>query len=307
MTAAQADDHLALQAHHSAWATCLFAGEAAAARDHAEAGRRIYDPERHRLHLQLYGGHDPGACARYIGAQVHWLLGYPEQALALGQGALELAEQISHPFSTAISLQYNAMLHLDRGEPEPALERLKATEALAAEQRLGFVVEPSLVRGAALSALGAFEEGIAYLREGLARPGANRIRCFGLAKLAEALLRQGEYDSALAAAREGLSGVEKTGHAQWEAELRRFEGLALRGLNNVDDSQNALQAALAVSRRQQAKGHELRAGTSLARLWGEQGRGREAHDLLAPVYGWFTEGFDTADLKQAATLLAELA
>src|SRR5205085_2640307 len=89
-----------------------------------------------RIGTDARGGHDPGACARYIGAQVHWLLGYPEQALALGQGALELAEQISHPFSTAISLQYNAMLHLDRGEPEPALERLKATEALAAEQRL---------------------------------------------------------------------------------------------------------------------------------------------------------------------------
>ena len=137
--------------------------------------------------------------------------------------------------------------------------------------------------------------------------GANRIRCFGLAKLAEALLGQGEYDSALAAAREGLSVVENTGHAQWEAELPRFEGLALRGLNNVDDSQNALQAALAVSRRQQAKGHELRAAVSLARLWGEQGRRREAHPLLGPVYAWFTEGFDTADLKEAAALLSELA
>ena len=136
LTADNADDELRLQAHHSAWATCLFSGDPAAAREHCEAGRRLYDPERHRLHRQLYGGHDPGMCAGYFGAQVHWLLGYPEKGLALGNEALALAERIAHPFSFAIALQFNSMLHLDRGEPELALQRLEAAEALAAEQRL---------------------------------------------------------------------------------------------------------------------------------------------------------------------------
>lgn len=306
LTTERADDHMRLQAHHSAWATCLFAGDAAAASEHAEAGRGIYDPERHRLDWQLYGGHDAGACARYIGAQARWLLGYPDEALALCRDAIALAERIAQPFSLAISFQYNAMLHLDRGEPEAALDRIAAAEVLAAEQRLGFVVEPGLLRGAALAALGATDEAIACLREGLARPGANRTRCFGLASLAAALIRQRKHDTALAVAREGLHVVETTGHAQWEVELRRVEGLAFRGLNSVGEAEIALQSALATSRRQRAKAYELRAATDLARLWGEQGRRSDAQDLLAPLYSGFSEGFDTADLKEAKRLLDEL-
>jgi tetratricopeptide (TPR) repeat protein len=309
LTAADnADEGLRLQAHHSAWATCLFAGELAAAREHGEVGRRLYDPERHCLHHLRYGGHDPGTCACYLGAQVHWLLGYPEQGLALGSEALALAERITHPFSFAIALQYNSMLHLDRGEPELALQRLATAEALVAEQRLGFVLEPQLLRGAALMAQGALGEAVACLHEGLAgRNGSTRLKSYGLARLADALTRRGEHDAALAAAREGLVSVEKTGHRQWEAELLRFEGIALCGLNRIQEGQSALEAALRVARRQQAKANELRAATSLARLWGEHGRRSPAHDLLAPVYGWFTEGFDTADLIDAKALLDELA
>ena len=103
LTAGDADDGLRLQAHHSAWSTCLFTGEPAAAREHCEAGRRLYDPERHRSHRLLYGGHDPGVCAGYFGAQVDWLLGYPEEALAFGSEALALAERIAHPFSLGTS------------------------------------------------------------------------------------------------------------------------------------------------------------------------------------------------------------
>ena len=308
LTAADdADEGLRLQAHHSAWATCLFAGELAAAREHGEVGRQLYDPERHRLHHLRYGGHDPGACACYLGAQVHWLLGYPEQGLALGSEALALAERIAHPFSSAIALQYNSMLHLDRGEPELALRRLATAEALAAEQRLGFVLEQQLLRGAALTAQGALREAVAYLHKGLAgRNGSTRLKSYGLARLADALMRQGEHDAALAAAREGLVSVEKTGHRQWEAELLRFEGVALCGLNRIEEGQSALEGALRVARRQQAKGNELRAATSLARLWAGQGRRAVARDLLAPAYAWFTEGFDTADLKEAKALLDEL-
>ena len=308
LTADNEDDELRLQAHHSAWATCLFFGEPAAAREHCEAGRGLYDPERHRLHHQLYGGHDPGTCACYLGAQVHWLLGYPEKGLALGSEALALAERIAHPFSLALALQYNSMLHLDRGEPELALQRLEAAEALAADQRLGFVLEPQLLRGAALTSQGAFEEAVACLREGLAGPaGATRLRCYGLAMLADALTRQGKHGAAVAAARDGLSTEEKTGHRQWKAELHRLEGVALCGLNRLEEGQNALEEAMRIARRQQAKAYELRAATSLARLWCDQSRRQQARDLLAPVYGWFTEGLDTRDLKEAKALLDALA
>ncbi|HUJ99216.1 MAG TPA: AAA family ATPase [Stellaceae bacterium] len=307
LTAHNADDELRLQAHHSAWATGLFSGEPTVAREHSEAGRRLYDPERHRRHHQLYGGHDPGMCARYFGAQIHWLLGYPDKALAIGNEAFVLAERNAHPFSVALALQYNSMLLLDRGAPELALQRLEAAEALAAEQRLSFVVERQLLRGAALMAQGALEGAVACLREGLGRPGAVRVRCYGLAKLAEALTGQGEHDAALGSATDGLSAVAKTGHRQWEAELHRVEGIALLGLNRIEESESALEEAMRVARSQQAKAYELRAAMSMARLWGDRGKRQQARDLLSPIYGWFTEGFDTMDLKQARALLGELA
>jgi predicted ATPase len=307
LTADDADTELRLQAHHSAWATYLFSGEPAVSREHSEAGRHLYDPERHRLHHQLYGGHDPGVCACCFAAQGHWLLGYPDKGFALGSESLALAERISHPFSFALAMQYNSMFHLDRGEPELALRLIELAEALAAEQRLSFVVEPQLLRGAVLTAQGQFEESVVCLREGLARPSAMRVRCYGFARLADVLTRQGEHGAALAAATDGLSTAENTGHRQWEAELRRFEGIALSGLNRIEEGQRAIAEALLIARSQQAKAYELRAATSLARLWGEQDRRAEARELLAPVYAWFTEGFDTADLKEAKALLDEVA
>jgi class 3 adenylate cyclase/tetratricopeptide (TPR) repeat protein len=308
LTAGPADDGLRLQAHHSAWTTCLFAGEPATARDHCEAGRQLYDPERHRTHRRLYGGHDPGVCARYMGGRVHWLLGYPDKALAIGSEALALAEHVAHPLSLEFALVFNAMLHVDRGEPELGLQRLEAAEALVAEQRLGFVMEPRFLRGAALSAQGAFDEGVACLRDALAGGlGAITFRPYGFSRLAEALARQGEHGPSLAAVREGMKAQEETGVRLWGAELHRLEGIAFLGLNRLEEGQSALEEALRIARRQQAKAYELRAATSIARLWGEQGQQAAARDLLAPVYGWFTEGFDTADLNDAKALLGELA
>jgi predicted ATPase len=302
LTAGKPDDGLHLQAHHAAWMTCLFGGEPATAREHCEAGLQLYDPERHRSHRLLYGGHDPGVCAGYRGAQVYWLLGFPDKALVIGSEALALAEHIAHPFSLQLALVNNTVLHLDRREPEKALQLLGAAEMLANQQRLGAVLEPRFLRGAALSAQGAFEEAVACLREGLAsRLGAMRSRPYGLALLAEALVAlQSEYAAGLAAAREGLEGQEETGYRQWEAELHRLEGVALVGLNRLEE-------AVRIARRQRAKSYELRAATNLARLWSEKCRRAEARDLLAPVYGWFTEGFHTADLMEAKALLDELA
>jgi tetratricopeptide (TPR) repeat protein len=269
LTADNADDELLLQAHHSAWATCLFAGDPGAALKHSETGRSLYDPNRHRHHRQLYGGHDPGACAHYLGAQAQWALGYPERALALGTEALALSEKIAHPFSFGLALQYDAMLHVDRREPELALQRLESVEALVAEHRIGLVLDLALLRGSAMVLQGAVEQAIVHLREGLSeRTNAPRLRCYGLAKLADALARQGDNAGALAVAKDGLSVVEETGHRQWLAELHRVEGDALFSLNLLDDSQRAFEEALRVARRQGAKAYQLRAATSLARLLG---------------------------------------
>ena len=128
----------------------------------------------------------------------------------------------------------------------------------------------------------------------------------GFALLGAALVQQGEHAAALATVRDGMKVQKETGHGLWDAELHRVEGIALMRCNRVEEAERAFEEALRVARRQQAKAYELRAATNLARLWGEQGRRAEARDLLAPVYGWFTEGFDTADLKEAKALLTAL-
>ena len=132
-------------------------------------------------------------------------------------------------------------------------------------------------------------------------------RTYALASLANGLMRLGKLDEALAAIGEGLQRMKTHGERLWGSELHRVNGLVLLHQDNLEESQAAFQAALRVARRQDAKSYELRAATSLARLWGEQGRRTEARELLAPAYGWFIEGFDTADLKEAKTLLDELA
>jgi predicted ATPase len=169
------------------------------------------------------------------------------------------------------------------------------------------VWEPQFLRGAALSAQGAVEEAVACLREGLASQlGARTFRPYGLLRLAEAMERQRDHVAALAAAREGLEIQQEQGQLQWDSELHRIKGVVLVRLNRIEEGQTALEEALHIARRQQAKAYELRAATSLARSWGERGRRAEARDLLAPVHGRFTEGFDTADLKEAKALLDEL-
>jgi predicted ATPase len=236
------------------------------------------------------------------------LLGYPDKAVAIGSEALALAEHVAHPLSLELVLMFNAMLHLDRGEPDLALRRLEAAERLVVEQRLGFVMEPRFLRGAALNAQGAFDEAVACLRDAIAgRIGAMTFRPYGFAGLAEALVRRGEHGPSLAVVREGMRAQEETGAMRWGAELHRLEGIALLGLDRIEEAQRAFAQALRVARIQQAKSYELRAATSLARLCCNQGRRAEACELLGSLYGWFTEGFDTADLKEAKALLDESA
>jgi len=180
---------------------------------------------------------------------------------------------------------------------------------VAAEQRLSFNLEPGMLRGAALLAQGAVDEAIGRIREGVAKwtaLGRTLNLPFGLASLAEGLARRGDRVAALAALREGLEIADATGERKWDAELHRLTGTMLLAENKRDEGQASLQQAIRIAQAQQAKSLELRAARDLARLWGEQGRRSEARDLLAPVYGWFTEGFDTADLKDAKALLEEL-
>jgi predicted ATPase len=298
---------LRLQAHHSAWTTCLFGGEPALGREHCEAGRRLYDIEAHRSHRLLFGGHDPGVCARMMSGQVEWVLGFPDAALATAREATDLAKQLHHPLSLELAMLFKTLLHLERHEPELALRQLAAIELLAAEQRLAFLHSPDVLRGGALLLQDELCDALAVLRAGLQTPlGRGGSRPYGLVWLAQAMALSGDPAAALGLIDEGMRIMEAVGHRQYEPEFYRVRGIALREQKDLAGSQAAFAEALGSARGRQMKAYELRAATDLARLWGEQGRREEARELLAPLYGWFTEGFDTADLKKAAVLLAEL-
>jgi class 3 adenylate cyclase/predicted ATPase len=310
LTQDRGDNGLRLQAHHAAWTTRLFRGELALSHTHSQAGRRIYEPERHRSHALVYGAHDPGVCARFITAWTGWMLGYPEQAQAGVDDALHLAGQLGHPMSSLLALVIGTVVHQLGRDSERASQYLAAAETLAAEQRLVLFFDARVLRGGILTAQDVAADAVVQIREGLAdrqKPGANKLgRPYGLGLLSEALARSGDHDAALAAVMEALEAAAEIGERWWDAELHRLKGLRLLARGGVEDAHAAFHDALRVAREQQAKSLELRAATSLARLWAEQGRRIEAHELIAPVYGWFTEGFDTADLKDAKVLLGEL-
>jgi predicted ATPase len=178
------------------------------------------------------------------------------------------------------------------------------------------VAHTNVWQGWVLTEQGQPEEGIALMRHGMAAfraAGAELERQYWLALLGEVYAKMGQYEQGRHALAEARTIVDKTGERWWEAELHRLEGeLALqyplpRQELSLLEAESSFHKALEVARRQEAKSLELRAATSLARLWQQQGRKAEAHQLLAPVYHWFTEGFDTKDLQEAKVLLAELA
>jgi len=311
LTENRGDDGLRLQAHHAAWTTRLFRGEPASSHQHCEAGCLLYQTDQHRSHALIYGGHDPGVCARFVAGWVEWLLGYPDRAQASIKSALALAQELAHPYSSLFALLFAAVFDQFRRAPESSLRHISAAESLAAEQRLALFFDTRVLRGGAIAEQNASADMVAHIRDGLAerqRPGANRLgRPYGLGILSEALAKVGDHNAALNAAMRALAIAEECGERWWEAELYRLKGLHLLACRGPQDAQTAFQQAIGVARQQQAKSLELRAATSLAWLWAEEGRRAEARALLAPVDGWFTEGFDTPDLKEARALLDELA
>jgi predicted ATPase/class 3 adenylate cyclase len=322
------DPVLLLEAHDALGQTFFCLGEFALARAHLEQGIALYDPQQHRSLAFLYGGEDPGVLCLCYAGRVLWALGYADQALRRIHEALTLAQELSHPHSLAIALDWAAGLHQHCREVQAVQERAEAVIALATEQ--GFphwVAGGTALRGWALAEQGQEEEGSAQVRWGLAAwqdTGAEAFRPTHLALLAEAYGKAGQAEKGLAALADAPALVEKTEERWYEAELYRLKGqLTLQKLSVIScqlsvtdprplipDPQGEAEAcflkAVEVARKQQAKSWELRAMMSLAKLWQRQGKQKEAHQMLFEVYGWFTEGFDTKDLQEAKTLLDEL-
>jgi predicted ATPase len=297
---------------------CL--GAFAAVREQVEQGLALYDPQTHHPYVSD-AVQDPEAVGRCVAAGALWHLGYPEQARQHLEAALTRAQELAHPFTLAQVLYYATTLSLVRREVQVAGEQAEVLITLATAQGFPFQLAGGLLcRGLVLTEQGRQEEGMWQIRQGLAAhrtTGAEAGQPYALAFLARAYGQDGQATKGHQLLEEALALVNRTGERCYEAELYRLRGeLLLQGdtspraqsteqpLLEVEES---FRQALAVARRQQAKALELRAAVSLSRLWQQQGKQAEARALLAPIYGWFTEGFDTADLQEAKALLEALA
>jgi predicted ATPase len=282
------------------------------ARENLDNAISLYDPERHRPLIFRYGGADPGVfCLSYV-AWTLWHLGYPDQALKRVSEALALAQALFDPFSQAFAGSFVGFLCQHRGEARAAQETAESVIALSAEhgftQILAFT---TILRGWALAEQGYSEEGIAQVQEGLAAhraTGAELLRPYHLCLLAEACMKTGRLEDGLNALMEALPAVDEQENRFYEAETLRLKGELLLKQNdsNTAEAQSCLERAIEIVRKQSAKSFELRATMSLARLLRDTDRRDEAHEMLAGIYNWLTEGFDTANLKDAKALLDEL-
>ena len=247
--------------------------------------------------------------ARAKGAMMLWLLGYPDQAVTEAREGIVLAETLAHMPSVCHALWFAATACQLRRDPPGVLDLAERLLAMAGEHGLGqSQAIGGIMHGWACAHLADIEEGLSELRRAVISHGGTH-RSYYTAVLAETELRGGHLERATAALDDAVAISDALDETFWQAGILCVQGDLIRARSAGDwrAAQDRYSEAVAIAREQRAKSLELRAATSLARLWGEQGRQAEAHDLLAPVYGWFTEGFDTADLKDAAKLLAELA
>jgi predicted ATPase len=271
----------------------------------------LYNSRQHYRFLSGIGTMEAGVVARNMAAWVLWNLGYPDQALEKIREALTLARAIAHPYSLAYASMFGSAVHTWRGEAQAALELADAVIALAREQGFpSWLATGIFFRGYALAVQGEEEKGIAQMLEGDAvnlavGPRSSTTRF--LSGLLEAYLKRGQTDEAAKVLAEALELDENTGQRYQEARLYRLKGELLLMRDGADDqAEQSFRTAIRIAQSQSAKSLELRATTSLARLLAKQGWRDEARTMLAEIYGWFTEGLDTADLNEAKALLDEL-
>jgi predicted ATPase/class 3 adenylate cyclase len=304
------DPTLILEGHQALGITAWARGAHALAKEQLAESLALYDPERHAASAYIFG-QDPGVAGQVFAGLAAYELGYPDHARGHLETALSLAERRCHPFSSAMALVLGSTIRQLRGEPDATLELASAGIALAEEQGFPLWIGTGMMmRGAAIAQLGSLDAGIEELREGLSLTRETGTRLFlpyATWMLSDACLKAGRLEEAREALDEALGLVGETLDRYREPDLHVLEGeLLLASPRDPEAAEACFQRALGLARGMGARSKELIAATSLARLWQSQGKREQARDLLAEIYGWFTEGFDTRDLKQAKALLDEL-
>jgi predicted ATPase len=276
-----------------------------------EQGSALPDPTAARGQASHLGVSAAALCLA-LAALVLWRLGYPEQAVRRSQEALALAQTLAHPYSLALVRHYAAWLAYNRHEVRGVQAQADALLRLATTQGFPlFVGCGTIWRGWALARQGQGELGLPHLHQGLAAvvaTGQELMRPVCLVVLAEAAGQVDQVEEGLHLLAEAVGVLEAHEQGDLRAEAYRLRGALLlrQATPDTAHAEACFQQALAVARRQQAKSWELRAAMSLSQLWQQQGQRAQAYEVLAPVYDWFTEGFDTADLQEAKALLAAL-
>jgi class 3 adenylate cyclase/predicted ATPase len=316
---------LLLEVHMALGFALLFLGEFISARVHLERASALYDLQQHRGHAFLYG-QDPGVASLFFTAYLLWVLGYPDQALRSIAHSRSLAQEVAYPYSQALALMHSSIINYLRREAHAAQEHAEACIALSTEQGFPqYFASCTLTRGWALSERRQEHDAISAMHQVIITMKAAGLKSmipYSQAILAEVYGKAGQTEPGLTLVTEALALVNQTEGRWYEAELYRLKGeLTLQKfqvLSNPQPLKPSPQAeveqeaegyflkALDIAQKQQAKSWELRASTSLARLWQQQSKTADAHKLLADMYNWFTEGFDTKDLQEAKALIEEL-
>jgi len=312
--AEQAGDPARLMlAHYVQGWNMYILGKLASARVHLEGANHLYDPEQH--HRLAFGyGLDPGVACRMWISCVLWLLGYPDQARERGQRALELARELDHPLSLAFAQTNLAFIHILRREVEAVLALAEACIQLSTEYGLSHILAvAAFCRSWALVRRGGAEAGLAHIRQGIedGQAGGMVLLPPQLAMLAEMYGLAGQPAAGLPLLNRAETAAGRTGVRWYDAEIHRLRGdLFSRDGTDPGQVEAHYQQAIQVARQQEARSWELRAVMSLCRLWHSQGaraKTQEARHMLAEIYGWFSEGFDSGDLREARRLLDMLA
>lgn len=295
-----------LEAHHALWPTLSAMGRPLQAVMHAERGLALYDRNRDAAQRFEYGGHDPGACCRYHLAVASWLAGRPDRALSHAQDALRLSAELDHPMTTMIASHFVAWVHIQRGEREAGLALIERMREIAKHMGGGAqAVHAELI----LACLNDAHRTSDALDASFALLNATRwptwIKIFSVCLLARSCADLGNVARGLQLLRKTAAESALTCMAP---EIPRLQGELLLRLETPKptEAERCIREAIVLARAQESKSFELRATTSLARLLADTGRKDEARTALAQIYGEFTEGFDTADLKSARALLDAL-
>lgn len=302
---------LVVEGHRAVGDSWLHRGELGFAREHLERGLALYDPVQHHSLTALFAENARIAMLSFLSLTLG-LLGLADQARARSSEAVAEARELSHPISLAFALSVGCRLHFVLDDPRTVRVLADELIALTTDQHFAFFLAMATTyRGWTLVRTGDPEEGMDLLRRGIdgfKASGAAWILPFYLAQLATAYAKVGRPEDALGRLDEALALTDRSGVRWFEAELHRCRSELMRATypGAEPEAEAGIRRAIATARRQNAKLWELRATVSLARMQFDRGEGDEALALLAPLYGWFTEGFDTSDLKQAKKLLDEL-